>query len=281
MVDCAHGPISDQAVALEPLDPKPIHLGQGYARQFEDESIARAYHSRPPYPLELFEALEALFPAGPRSIVDLGCGTGEIALGMLGRADRILAVDPSPAMLEVARRRLGGDHPSLHWVCDSAEAFSIGGPHSLVIAAESLHWLEWGIVLPKIAQCLLPGAWLAIVSGRSLVDVPWSAELAPLIPRFSTNRDYRPYDLATEVQRRGLFVEAGRRSTLPVAFSQSMDDYVESFHTRNGFSRQRMSVQSAAAFDQALHELVSKYCPDGTVRGETCAEVIWGAALAR
>ena len=70
-------------------------------------------------------------------------------------------------------------------------------------------------------------------------------------------------------------------ATTDVAFSQSMDDYVESFHTRNGFSRQRMSVQSAAAFDQALHELVSKYCPDGTVRGETCAEVIWGAALAR
>jgi len=182
-------------------------------------------------------------------------------------------------MLDVARRRPGADDPSMQWVCDHAEAFPFEGPHSLVIAAESLHWMEWGVVLPKIARSLMPGAWLAIVSGRSLSDVPWSAELATLIARFSTNRDYRPYDLATELHRRGLFVEAGRRTTLPVAFKQSIDEYVESFHTRNGFSRQRMTIQAAAAFDRALNELVSGHCVDGTVRGETRAQVIWGTPL--
>ncbi|HYP75807.1 MAG TPA: class I SAM-dependent methyltransferase [Polyangiaceae bacterium] len=270
-----------ELVSAEKMEPKPIHLGPDYARQFDDESIARAYHSRPPYPLEAFEILAGLLPTHPTSIVDLGCGTGDIALGMLGRAERIIAVDPSSAMLRVARRRPGADHPSVRWVSDRAEnfAFGEGGPHSLVVAAESLHWMQWEVVLPKIARSLEVGASLAIVNGRSFVEVPWSAELAPLLSRFSTNRDYRPYDLTNELQRRGLFVEAGRRTT-SVAFSQSIDDYTESFHTRNGFSRQRMTAQSAAEFDRALRRAVSKYSRDGIVRGQTLTELVWGTPRA-
>ncbi len=45
---------------------------------------------------------------GPRRVLDLGCGTGDLAINIVQRAKSYLAVDGldySPAMLEVARRK--------------------------------------------------------------------------------------------------------------------------------------------------------------------------------
>jgi ubiquinone/menaquinone biosynthesis C-methylase UbiE len=258
------------------MQPKPRHLDPRYGGQFEDESVARAYHTRPPYPPELFTVLSTLLPSGATSLLDLGCGTGDISLGMIERASRIDAVDPSEAMLRVARGRKGADAPNISWLHASAEAVQFGALYSLVVAGESLHWMDWELVLPKIARALVPGGFLVIVDGRALDRMPWSADLETLIPRFSTNQEYRHYDLVTELSSRGLFTEIGRRKTSPVPFSQSTDEYIESFHTRNGFSRLRMTAGAAAQFDRELDQLVSAHSAGRMVRGHTIAEVIWG-----
>ena len=100
---------------LSVAEPKPAHLGSAYAAQFEDETIASAYHTRPPYPPALFEMLARLQPARGR-ILDLGCGTGDIALGLISHAERVDALDPSAAMLRVARSRPSASDPRLRWI---------------------------------------------------------------------------------------------------------------------------------------------------------------------
>ena len=105
------------------MKPKPSHLGPVYAAQFADLTVARAYATRPPYPPEFFDFLEGLIPEGPRVLLDLGCGSGDVAISMVGRAERIDAIDPSAAMLAVARSRPGADHRSLRWICSPAETF--------------------------------------------------------------------------------------------------------------------------------------------------------------
>ena len=256
--------------------PKPAHLGRHYGGQFEDETVARAYHTRPPYPAELFDILEKLMPPGPRSILDVGCGTGDVALGLRGRANRVDAVDPSGAMLRVARSRYRPDDPSLRWVKARAETFRPDTYYSLIVAAESFHWMEWEEVLPWVSDALLFGAFLCFVSGREIAPVPWSAELGRLIAQYSTNREYRPYHLVSELRDRELFLEVGRSSTTPVHCEQPIDSYIESFHTRNGLSRERMTPAAAEAFDEALRRLILPHCPDGVVLGETQATVVWG-----
>jgi SAM-dependent methyltransferase len=256
--------------------PKPAHLGPAYAAQFGDESVARAYHTRPPYPGELFERLEGLMAPGPRAVLDLGCGTGDVALGMIGRAERIDAVDPSSAMLRVARARHRSGDRGLRWVESRAEAFRPETRYALVVAAESLHWMDWAEVFSWLPEALLPGAFLCLVSGREIDPVPWRRERDELISRYSTNREYRPYDLVAELASRGLFEEAGRSSTAPVPCVQGVETYIESFHTRNGLSRERMTLAAAAAFDQALRQVVARHCPDGRVRGQTAATLVWG-----
>jgi SAM-dependent methyltransferase len=263
--------LSDRSV-----EPKPSHLSADFAAQFGDQSVADAYSSRPPYPAEVFSTLKSLLPDGPRMVLDLGCGTGDVSIPLAAFVDEIDGVDPSAAMLAVARAREGGDDPRLRWTCSSAELFDLRGPYSLIVAAESIHWMDWEVVLPRLVDALLPRAFLAIVTDRWLVDVPWENELSGLIREYSTNRSYQHYDLVAELTRRGLFTEVGRHTTDPVAFQQPVGPYVESFHSRNGFSRDRMQPEASRAFDEALRSLVLSHSPEGSVRLDELATVVWG-----
>jgi SAM-dependent methyltransferase len=220
--------------------------------------------------------LDQLQPPGRRVILELGCGTGDVTLGLLGRADRIDAVEPSSAMLSVARGRPGADDAAIRWISSTAETAVFDGPYSLAIAAESLHWMEWGVVLPKVAAALAPGALLAVAERGIFGPLPWDVEMGRLVAKYSTNREYRPYDLVGELTSRALFREVGRQTTLPVAFAQSIEDHVLSLHSRNGFSRDRMGHDSAREFDTRVRRLLERHCPDQTVRLETVASIVWG-----
>lgn len=57
-----------------------------------------------PNPRDL--ALSALAEAEPRRVLDVGCGTGDLTEQLLERTGaEVVGVDPSPRMLELARRR--------------------------------------------------------------------------------------------------------------------------------------------------------------------------------
>lgn len=259
------------------MQPKPEHLGPEYGAQFEDESMARAYHARPPYPAGVIELLDSLIVDRPRRVLELGAGSGDLAFPLARRVDALDAVEPSLAMLALARERQAQhDAPSnMRWFHESAEAHRFEGPYASVVAAESLHWMDWAVVLPAIARCLAPRGYLTLVTVRQLSDLPWQPQLLELIGRYSTNRAYRPYDIAHELTARGLFELAGQQTVFGAPFAQSADDYVESFHSRNGFSRERMGA-AAAAFDRELHALVRAHAPTGVVEANVTSGVVWG-----
>ena len=56
---------------------------------------------------DLARAVARHIPESPRPAVaaDLGCGTGNVLLAMLDKAENVIGVDGSPRMLELARRR--------------------------------------------------------------------------------------------------------------------------------------------------------------------------------
>ncbi len=257
---------------------KPEHLAPQYGAQFADRSVAAAYRARPPYPDEVFDCLARLLAPATGRVLELGSGSGDLTLGLAPRVTRLDAVEPARAMLEIARARAGAAHPNVTWIERPAEAFEPEERYALAVAAESLHWMEWSVLLPRIARWLEPAAPLAIV-GRSFDGLPFEPEIGALISRHSTNRAFRRSDLVEELTSRGLFRELGRLRTEPVRFAQSLDHYVESFHSRNGFSRERMSAASAAEFDQGVRAAVLVRVPDGVVSGALSARIVWGTPL--
>ncbi len=260
------------------MNPKPAHLGPEFGSQFADRSVAESYKTRNPYPPALFETLLQLSIGVPNPILDLGCGTGDIALELASRTSKLVyGVDPSGAMLEVARSRDVRESASnVRWFHDSAETFEFEGPFSLVVAGESLHWMEWDVVVPKIASWLSRGAHLVVVDGREFKDPPWKADLLSLLPKYSTNQQFRAYDLIEELTSRGLFHEVGRETIIGGCVSQSVDDYIESFHTRNGFSRERMAPDQAKAFDDAVRSFLGPFEKERMVSDVTTTRVVWG-----
>ena len=254
---------------------KPAHLAPEYGAQFEDRSVAAAYRARPPYPDEVFDILAGLLRPAPGRALELGCGSGDLTLGLAARVTRLDALEPSSAMLEIARPRAAACG-NITWIAQPAEAFEPRERYALIVAAESLHWMDWSVLLPRLARWLEPGAWLAIVA-RSFTGLPFEPEIGELIARFSTNRVFEKSDLIDELESRSLFRERGRHRTRPVGFAQSVDDYVESFHSRNGFSRERMTAEAAAQFDRGVRDAVLAHSPDGVVCGELTARIVWGA----
>ena len=160
------------------LSPKPKHLGPEYGAQFGDESVVAAYRYRPPYPDEIFDVLAELLGDGQRTILDAGCGSGDLAIPLADIAERVDAVDPSGAMLAVARTRAGADRHHIRWIEATMEAAPLTPPYGLVTAGESLHWMDWPVVLRRMRDALAPGGYLAIV-GRVEQSNPWWTELRP------------------------------------------------------------------------------------------------------
>ncbi len=256
--------------------PKPKHLGPEYADQFNDESVADAYVNYPPYPAEVFEVLNSLIRDEPRIVLDMGCGTGDVARPLAPLVERVEAVDQSAAMIEIGKAREGGDRANIRWVCESAEEFPFDTRYSLIVAGASLHWMDWHKVLPRMDGALSDRGYLAIVGGRGMDTTLWNDELSKIIPTYSTNKDYESFDLFEELERRSLFSVVGRSRTAPQEYRMSVDRYVEMFHARNGFSRQRMDAQSAAEFDAAVRELVAPFGVEDMLTFDVTTTITWG-----
>lgn len=252
---------------------RPKHLGPEYAAVFSDQSVVEAYRHRPPYNPETFTILASLITAVPRTILDLGCGRGDLARSLLPCADRIDAVDVSAAMIATGRQMPGGGDPKLNWILGRAEDAPLNPPYALVTAGDSLHWMDWYVVLPRIAQVLLTHGYLALCT-VGWEPLPWN--YSPICATYSMNRDYQPYDLLDELTARGLFAPIGSRQTKPVRFTQSVDEYIESFHARNGLSRDRMQADQAAAFDADMRDLVTPFAENGRITLQVVNTVTWG-----
>jgi len=255
---------------------KPLHLLAEHAAQFGDDEVAAAYRHRPPYPPETFVILESLLGSHPRTVLELGAGTGDFTVGLAPLADYLIAVEPSRPMLERGLRRTFALHSHVEWLAIAAETYVFDRRYSAVVAAEAFHWLDWHRVVPRLAMSLVPSGYLILVERALAVPLPWDQDLRALIRTFSTNRDHVPYDIVTELQARGLMAVNGRTQTDTVVYPQTVDDYVESFHSRNGFSRARLPSARAAEFDERLKTLVRRYCQDDSVGLPVQARIAWG-----
>lgn len=259
-----------------PLQPKPEHLSTAYAEQFADPSVIAAYRHRPPYPAETCPFVASLIAARPVDVLDIGCGTGDFARPLAAVVDRVDAVDCSVGMVAAGRLLPGGDATNLTWCLGRAEEVLLPrSRYAVITAAESLHWMDWDVLFPRLCS-LLPATGLLVLVSRRELPTPWKDELQLLANRYTTNRDFRPYNLVEELEQRGLFEPRGQHQTQPVAFRQPLADYVEAMHSRNGFSRDRMTSEAQAAFDTGFEALLRLHCPDNQIEVHVGAAITWG-----
>src|SRR5262249_38437170 len=179
------------------------HVARAGAAGWGEEGRGAASRPRPPYPPEAFVIVESLLGPRPRTVLELGAGTGDFTVGLAPLADHLIAVEPSGPMLERGVRRTAGLH-QVQWFGMTAEDYGFDHRYSAVAAAEAFHWLDWGRIVPRIAMRLAPTGHLILIERAVGAPLPWDSELRDLIRTYSTNRDYVPYDIVTELEARTL-----------------------------------------------------------------------------
>jgi SAM-dependent methyltransferase len=256
---------------------RPAFLGPEHARAFDDPDVALAYAYRPRYPESVFDLLLRLMDPACRRVIDLGAGRGEIARQLVRHADHVDAIEPSAAMVERGRRLLGGRDRRLTWIVARAEDAQLDGPYGLAVAGQSLHWMDWDVVLPRIARVLTAGSHLAIVNS-SVEPPPWDAELRAIIRRYSRNPTYRELDLIAALTERRLFGVIGGHRTQPMVVTQRLDEYIAAFHAMSSLTRRRLGPD-AERFDAEVRDLVRASGAGESVQLSVIGEVVWGRPL--
>jgi SAM-dependent methyltransferase len=96
-------------------------------------------------------------------VIDLGCGTGLITCELARAGHDVIGVDPSLAMLDVARRR--GNGTGVRWIVGDATALGTPGADLAIMTGHVAQFFvtddDWDAVLATLHSALRPGGRLA------------------------------------------------------------------------------------------------------------------------
>ncbi len=141
---------------------------------FTSDRLAQLYDTINLHEEDTTFYLELADELRPRDVLDLGCGTGRLALLLAEQGYRVTGVDPSAPMLADARAKPNpGD---VRWVEGGAEqlgeaeadlVFMTGHVAQFFVADD-----DWSDALRRINRALRPGGWLAFET-RNPLTRPW------------------------------------------------------------------------------------------------------------
>ena len=126
---------------------------------FEHPRLAAIYDALDPIRDDLDPYIAMVEEFGARTVIDLGCGTGVLALLLAARGLDVVGVDPAGSSLDVARSKPGGT--GVRWIHGDATALH-GETVDLVLmtgnAAQAIVTdQEWATMLTGVHACLAPG----------------------------------------------------------------------------------------------------------------------------
>lgn len=124
-----------------------------FADSYEAEnasSLLNAYYERP-------AMINLAGDVSGRRVLDAGCGSGPLSAALRANGAIMTGFDGSPAMVELARQRLGADVPLC--VADLAKPLPFtDDAFDVVVASLVLHYLaDWAGPLAELRRVLTPG----------------------------------------------------------------------------------------------------------------------------
>jgi ubiquinone/menaquinone biosynthesis C-methylase UbiE len=138
--------------------------------------VADAYErGRPSYPPE---AAQWLLGERPKTVLELGAGTGKLTRVLVELGHDVHATDPDEVMLAVLEEKL----PGIRTAVASAEEIPLAAQSvDAVIAAQAFHWFDLDRALPEIARVLRPEGRLCLLWNQRNEKIPWVRRLGGLI----------------------------------------------------------------------------------------------------
>ena len=153
---------------------------------FGGEVAAYYERYRRGYPAPVVDAVVGRFGLGADDVViDLGCGTGQLALPLAGRVGSVIGVDPEPDMLR--RARAGAARAGVRnadWVLGTDRDLAALGtalrPVGALTVAVAIHWMDRAALFADARAVLRDGGGIAVVTNGAPLwaqDTGWSGAL--------------------------------------------------------------------------------------------------------
>jgi SAM-dependent methyltransferase len=155
-----------------------------HRRRMAFDSIAALYDAaRPTYAAEVVDRMVEIAGVArvDASVLEVGCGTGQLTRDLVRYGFKLVAIDPGPSTLAVARRHLAAGDVSLE--ATTFEALDAPpASFDLIVAAGSSHWIDPEVFWKKSATLLRPGGdgWLAVMDSDTRWDEPVQSALRKL-----------------------------------------------------------------------------------------------------
>jgi SAM-dependent methyltransferase len=97
-------------------------------------------------------------------VLEIGCGSGQLTRSLLARGLRVTALEPGGNLLALARQNTEGAG-AVEFVNARFEDAPCPREHFLaVFSASALHWVDPAVGWRKIAEVLVPGGTVALIS---------------------------------------------------------------------------------------------------------------------
>lgn len=119
--------------------------------------------------------VELLNPQRGERILDIGCGTGDLASEIKKAGAIVSGMDLSASMIEQAQKK----YPDIHFIVSNAENFTFEEPFDAVFSNAALHWM-------KNAENVLTCVWNSLnKNGRFVVEFGGKGNVETIIKAIS------------------------------------------------------------------------------------------------
>ncbi|MEK7090770.1 MAG: class I SAM-dependent methyltransferase [Patescibacteria group bacterium] len=241
------------------------------------KDTAKGYASfRTGYPKEFFDHVIKYFGLnGKGRLLDLGCGTGQVAIPLAPHFEEVVGVDPAEGMLAEAEKIAEKSGiKNIKWILKKAEDISSElGQFRLASFGASFHWMEQDKVLVKLYPMIEPGGGLVMVSGSSSIwrnpeNEPWKAKCKEVLIKFLGEKRRAGNSYYTEPKER--FEDILLRSKFSkfekwihdTRRRKAIDDIIGLLYTTS-FAQKRFFGDRLEDFEKELRRELLKFSPSG------------------
>jgi SAM-dependent methyltransferase len=239
--------------------------------------IADLYHQyRRGYPPAVIDEVAGAFGlAGDDVVVDLGCGTGQLALPVARRVRAVIGVDPEPDMLRRARRAAAEQGiANVSWMIgadtDLPAIVALLGARSagVLTIGQALHWMNHDELFPAALRLVRPGGGVAVIANGTPLwqqDSAWSRALRRFLEQRTGTSAAAPCgtDAASRQRYRDRLVTAGydvREATVEYRDDLDLDQLVGGVYSALGIGA-LPAPDARPAFAEQVRRAVAPHRP--------------------
>jgi ubiquinone/menaquinone biosynthesis C-methylase UbiE len=223
-------------------------------------------------------AIQAIFEisqiGADYTVADVGAGTGILSRHFAGKVERLLAIEPDPAMRGLAQKTLG-DLPGCSVIDACAEATMLPA-HSvdLVCAAQASHWFDPAAARAEFLRILKPRGWMAFMRNASTNQAIDQALAEIFIPENGVTPD--PESQYPEQKPIDFYFGNGhfQRLVFPFSYQQDWLSFIGALTTASYMPDETHPLYPK--LESAALKVFERFCVQGKVEGRGQTELVLG-----